>query len=195
MLGIVGQLAPPEYRTIILNVGTLLTGLGFAARVVLRRHQRAPALDVMGSAAWATPKAIADELGAAAVAADPGALLIGRGHGQPGPLLRYAGPAHLLTIAPTRSGKGVGTILPNLLIADRAVICVDPKGENARIAARARRRFGPVWVLDPFGVSGQPGASYDPTAALDPESPDLAEDATTLADALVYDPPGPPRPR
>jgi type IV secretion system protein VirD4 len=45
-------------------------------------------------------------------------------------------------------------------------------------------------VLDPFGVSGQPGASYDPTAALDPQSPDLAEDATTLADALVYDPPG-----
>ena len=32
-----------------------------------------------------------------------------------GKLLRYAGPAHLLTIAPTRTGKGVGTIIPNLL--------------------------------------------------------------------------------
>lgn len=67
---------------------------------------------------------------------------------------------------------------------------MDPKGENARIAARARRRFGPVFVLDPFGASGQPSASYDPTAALDPRSPDLAEEAATLADALVYDAPG-----
>ena len=70
------------------------------------------------------------------------------------------------------------------------MICVDPKGENARIAARARRRFGPVWVLDPFGASGVPAAGYDPAALLDPLSPDLADDAATLADALVFDPPG-----
>ena len=55
---------------------------------------------------------------------------------------------------------------------------------------RARKRFGPVWVLDPFGASGQPGAAYDPTSLLDPKSVDLVEDAATLADALVYDPPG-----
>ena len=122
-------------------------------------------------------------------AADPAALLVGHGDGKPSPLLRYAGPTHLLTVAPTRSGKGVGIILPNLLLANYSVICVDPEGENARIAARARRRFGAVWVLDPFGTSGQPSASYDPTAALDLRSPDLAEEAATLASALVYDPP------
>jgi type IV secretion system protein VirD4 len=93
-------------------------------------------------------------------------------------------------MAPTRSGKDVGTVLPNLLLADRAILCVDPKGENARISARARRRFGPVFVLDPFGVSGQPSSAFDPAALLDPASPDLADDATTLADALVFDPPG-----
>jgi len=38
-------------------------------------------------------------------------LLIGRDR-KSGKLLRYSGPAHLLTIAPTRSGKGVGTIIP-----------------------------------------------------------------------------------
>ncbi|MFC7557649.1 type IV secretory system conjugative DNA transfer family protein [Pseudoroseomonas wenyumeiae] len=53
-------------------------------------------------------------------------------------------------MAPTRSGKGVGTVLPNLLLSDRPILCVDPKGENARISARARRRFGPVFVLDPL---------------------------------------------
>ena len=89
-------------------------------------------------------------------------LLIGRDI-KTGKLLRYDGPAHLLTMAPTRTGKGVGTIIPNLLTADRSVICIDPKGENARIAGRARHRFGPVYVLDPFGVTGQPSAAFNPS--------------------------------
>ena len=118
-----------------------------------------------------------------------GALLIGRS-AKSGKLLRYDGPAHLLTIAPTRSGKGVGTIIPNLLLADRSIICVDPKGENARITARARAAKGPVWCLDPFGVSGRPAARYNPLDHLDPDGLDLAEDANTLADALVHDAPG-----
>lgn len=118
-----------------------------------------------------------------------GDLVIGRAK-ESGKLLRYDGPAHLLTIAPTRSGKGVGTIIPNLLTLDRAIICIDPKGENARVTARARGRKGKVWCLDPFGVSGQPAARYNPLDRLDPASIDLAEDAGTLADALVHDAPG-----
>ena len=73
-------------------------------------------------------------------------------------------------MAPTRTGKGVGTIIPNLLTADRSVICIDPKGENARIAGRARQLFGPVHVLDPFGVSGQPSAAFNPLDQLDPKN-------------------------
>ncbi len=116
-------------------------------------------------------------------------VLIGR-DAKTGKLLRYDGPAHLLTMAPTRSGKGVGTIIPNLLTLNRSVICIDPKGENARIAGRARNRFGPVHVLDPFGVTGLPSAAFNPLAGLDPHSLDVAEEASTLADALVYDAPG-----
>ncbi|WP_330220320.1 type IV secretory system conjugative DNA transfer family protein, partial [Sulfitobacter sp. HI0021] len=67
-------------------------------------------------------------------------LLIGRNPGT-GRLLRYDGPAHLITLAPTRAGKGVGTVIPNLLAAERSVLVIDPKGENARIAGEARRRF------------------------------------------------------
>src|SRR3546814_4896204 len=65
-----------------------------------------------------------------ALASNKGDLLIGRSF-RTGKLLRYDGPAHLLTMAPTRSGKGVGTIIPNLLIIDRSVICIDPKGERS----------------------------------------------------------------
>jgi hypothetical protein len=69
-----------------------------------------------------------------ALASNKGDLLIGRSF-RTGKLLRYDGPAHLLTMAPTRSGKGVGTIIPNLLTIDRSVICIDPK-------CRARNRSG-----------------------------------------------------
>lgn len=70
------------------------------------------------------------------------------------------------------------------------MICIDPKGENARITTRARSAFGPVHILDPFGITGGPSAGYNPLAALDPHSPDIVEDAALLADALVYDAPG-----
>ena len=118
-----------------------------------------------------------------------GGLLIGR-NPHTGRLLRYEGPAHLITLAPTRAGKGVGTVIPNLLAAERSVLVIDPKGENARIAGEARRRFGTVHVLDPFEVSGHPSAAYNPLDRLTPDSLDLGEDAASLTEALVMDPPG-----
>lgn len=87
--------------------------------------------DTHGSARFATDKETA------ALTSSGSGLLIGRDIKSARPL-RYGGPAHLLTMAPTRTGKGVGTIIPNLLTADRSVICVDPKGENAKITGRAR---------------------------------------------------------
>jgi type IV secretion system protein VirD4 len=101
-----------------------------------------------------------------------GGLLIGRAPGNRR-LLRYHGPAHLLTMAPTRSGKGVGTIIPNLLTADRSIICVDPKGARMQRGDR-RQRFGQVHVLDPLGITGRPSAAFNPTEGLDVDSIDVA---------------------
>jgi type IV secretion system protein VirD4 len=139
--------------------------------------------DTHGSARFATPRETNP------LVQSPDGLLIGRNI-KTGKPLRYDGPAHLLTMAPTRTGKGVGTIIPNLLTANRSVICIDPKGENAKIAGRARNRFGPVHVIDPFGVTGLPSSAFNPFAMLDPNSLDVAEEAASLAEALVYDPPG-----
>jgi len=140
---------------------------------------------VHGSAAFEAPDALR-----AALSAKNG-LIVGRedAPGSVGRLLRYGGPSHLLTIAPTRSGKGVGAVIPNLLLARRAVVCVDPKGENARITAQARAAFGKVFVLDPFAATGLPSAQFNPLDALDPEADDAAEEAAAIADALVFDPP------
>ena len=113
-------------------------------------------------------------------------LIVGRER-PGGRLLRHDGPGHLLTLAPTRSGKGVGAVLPNLLTADRPVIVIDPKGENYRIAAPARRAFGPVHALDPFRLTGAPGSRFNPLAGIDPAGDRTPEDAADLAEAMVVD--------
>lgn len=190
VLGLVGvglvTLATPAHSVVraAANVGVLVFMVALAWRMLTRpllTHFGDLDEDAHGSARFARRKELGDLLGT-------DGLLIGRD--DKGRLLRYAGPAHLLTMAPTRSGKGVGTIIPNLLTADRSVICIDPKGENARVAGRARAAFGPVYCLDPFGLSGLPPASCNPLAELDPFGLDLAEDAATLAEALVFDAPG-----
>ncbi len=169
------------------NIATMLVVLALlfrlATKPMIESFGYAGGGETHGSARFATNKEVAPFTQGGA------GLLVGRDP-KTGKLLRYDGPAHLLTMAPTRTGKGVGTIIPNLLTADRSVICIDPKGENAKVAGRARHRFGKVFCLDPFGVTGQPSAAFNPLADLDPDGLDTAEDAATLADALVYDPPG-----
>jgi type IV secretion system protein VirD4 len=170
--------APAVLKTPLLLLGDLVgAGCGYlswragAARTVSDAH---------GSAQFGDPEHAKSTLGGEG-------LIVGRA--PRGWLMRYSAPAHLLTIAPTRSGKGVGAVIPNLLSADRSVLCVDPKGENTAISYRARTGFGPVYVLDPFGASGRPSAGFNPLAHLASHSPDVGEEAALIADALVHDPP------
>lgn len=168
-------------RTIALLVFSVLGGLiGFGR---WRSRYRTADDTVHGSARFASDARIRQTFHR-----DHG-LIVGRENRRGGGLLRHDAPGHLLTIAPTRSGKGVGAIIPNLLTCDRSVFCLDPKGENTLVTHDRRLRLGPVHVLDPFGITGTPQARYNPMELLDPENPDLAEDAAVLADALVYDPP------
>lgn len=121
---------------------------------------------------------------------DPAGLWVGRAAAPDNFPLHYSGPGHLLTVAPTRAGKGAGSIIPNLLTADRPAVVIDPKGENFHVTARARGAFGPVWPLDPFQLTGPEGAAYNPLDFLDPAGERFGEDAAALADAIVADPPG-----
>ncbi len=96
-----------------------------------------------------------------------------------------AGEGHLITIAPTGAGKGRGAIIPNLLRYEGPVIVVDPKGENYRVTARARREMGhEVHVLDPFGITGAPSGALNPLDALQRPGADLESEARALAHLL-----------
>src|SRR5262249_33161513 len=100
-------------------------------------------------------------------------------------LLRLDGEGHVLTVAPTRSGKGVSCVIPNLLDHQGSALVTDPKGENYAVTATWRRRAGhDVFALDPFGLVDQ-HASYNPLDLVDISSADAVDDARMLADMLV----------
>ncbi|PKP83324.1 MAG: hypothetical protein CVT79_00495 [Alphaproteobacteria bacterium HGW-Alphaproteobacteria-18] len=93
---------------------------------------------------------------------------------------------HLMTIAPTGAGKGVGCIIPALLRFDGPLIVIDPKGENALITARRRRELGhTVAIIDPIGVTGLPSTPLNPLDLLDPASPTLVDDAMAIIAAMI----------
>ena len=112
-------------------------------------------------------------------------------------LLAIPPQRHLLSIAPTRSGKGVSHIIPNLLLYRGSTIVIDPKGENAWITAKYRREgMGhKTIILDPWGevkrrygdLAGEQEtvARFNPLSILDPASENYADDIASLADALI----------
>lgn len=67
-------------------------------------------------------------------------------------LKKYSEDGHLVTFAPTGSGKGVSVIIPNLLHYSGPSIVIDPKGENFEVTAEYRRKVlnQTILLLDPF---------------------------------------------
>ena len=63
--------------------------------------------------------------------------------------LRHDGPEHVLAVAPTRSGKGVGLVVPTLLSWPGSTIVHDIKGENWELTAGWRARFSRCLLFDP----------------------------------------------
>jgi type IV secretion system protein VirD4 len=107
-----------------------------------------------------------------------------------GAVIRYNGDAHLITVAPTRSGKGRDVLIPALLEYRGSCIVIDPKGQLAAVTAAQRARMGQrVVILNPFGILPQDlgrSAKFNPMASLDPGSDGFGADCDSLADAIVY---------
>lgn len=111
----------------------------------------------------------------------PEGVLLGRKHGR---MIRFSGAGHLLTFAPTRSGKGVGCVIPNLLSWPGSVVVTDIKGENLAITGTYRRTLGAVHALAPF-VEGGSTSCYNPMDFIRAASPYELDDARLIAEMLV----------
>lgn len=101
---------------------------------------------------------------------------------------------HLLTAAPTRSGKSVSTCVPQLLSHPGSAVVIDPKGELAICTARFREQVlgQKVVVMDPWNIAcpelGITPARFNIFDWIDPASDDFVEDAYLAAEALVQSP-------
>jgi type IV secretion system protein VirD4 len=170
-------------------------GLRLGAKVAATKSRRPTSL---GSAQWATLEHLQENGVIGADGFTLGEFVSGAEKKDVHPL-HYTGTRHLLTVAPTRSGKGVSSIIPNLVTYPGSAFVIDPKGENALISA-ARRGGGDadkgiaglgqdVFLLDPWDIAasklGAPRAAFNPMDWIKADDPDAGENAFLLADALV----------
>lgn len=77
-------------------------------------------------------------------------------------ILRDGGNTHLFGFCPTRSGKGVGMVIPTLLTWPHSVMVNDPKGEAYALSAGFRKAAGQdIIKFEPAGTDGT-GARWNP---------------------------------
>lgn len=102
-----------------------------------------------------------------------------------GKYLRHNGPEHVMAFAPTRSGKGVGLVVPTLLSWTESVVIHDIKGENWQLTAGWRSQFSHCLLFNPTDTRS---ARYNPLLEVRKGSNEV-RDVQNIADILV-DPEG-----
>jgi type IV secretion system protein VirD4 len=122
-------------------------------------------------------------------------LYLGITRGRKREALRFKGDGHVLTVGGSGVGKGVGVVIPNLLLYSGPIVCLDPKGENFKSTARYRAAQGQrVAVLDPWNIVDEvPGCDFlrvNPLSVIVAQSEKLGPDHLTdgaawVAEALV----------
>ncbi|WP_027554903.1 conjugal transfer protein TraG [Bradyrhizobium sp. Cp5.3] len=130
-----------------------------------------------GSARWASAK----EIRAAGLFAARGVFL-GRLENN---YLRHEGPEHVMCFAPTRSGKGVGLVLPTLLSWTSSAVVHDIKGENWELTSGWRSTFSHCLLFNPTDPRS---ARYNPLLEVRKGAAEV-RDVQNIADILV-DPEG-----
>ena len=141
------------------------------------RAREANDIDTYGSARWADRTEI-ERTGLLG----PDGVVLGRYERE---YLRHDGPEHILCFAPTRSGKGVGLVVPSLLTWPGSAIVHDIKGENWQLTAGFRAKHGRVLLFDPTNAAS---AAYNPLLEVRRGEWEV-RDVQNVADVLV-DPEG-----
>ena len=167
---------------LFLKGGAIAAMSGFTAAFVaigmsVWRARQSRRVTTYGSARWADAKEIhkAGLTGAAGV-------FLGLHRDR---YLRHNGPEHVLTFAPTRSGKGVGLVVPTLLTWPASVVVHDIKGENWQLTAGWRARFSHCLLFNPTEARS---AAYNPLLEVRRGVHEV-RDVQNIADILV-DPEG-----
>lgn len=152
---------PPLRKRLQLAIGASGGGVLVALPAALVAAAR-PRRPLHGDARFATPAEVAR---AGLTRIDRPGILVGRYRGK---LLTLPGQLSVLLSAPTRSGKGVSIVIPNLLSWQDSVVVFDIKGENYEITAGLRAKYGqPVFAFSPFDDEGR-SHRWNPLSAVRP---------------------------
>lgn len=164
--------------TIAASSGMLATGAAIAMAVW--RSRLAKRVTTYGSARWAEYEEIAT-----AGLTQPAGVFLGRLGSRDASYLRHEGPEHVMAFAPTRSGKGVGLVVPTLLTWPGSAVIHDIKGENWNLTAGWRARFSHCLLFNPTDARS---AAYNPLLEVRRGAHEV-RDVQNIADILV-DPEG-----
>ncbi|MBC9250915.1 conjugal transfer protein TraG [Pseudomonas alcaligenes] len=154
-----------------------MVAVGAAIAMSVWRARQSRLVTTYGSARWAEP----EDIRRAGLDRSAGVFL-GRYDDQ---YLRHDGPEHVLTFAPTRSGKGVGLVVPTLLSWPASAVIHDIKGENWNLTAGWRSRFSHCLLFNPTDPHS---AAYNPLLEVRRGEHEV-RDVQNIADILV-DPEG-----
>lgn len=153
------------YRENTEVMGWLQTGLvasGCIGIIIFMLKYKRPQ-KLHGEARWANAR----DIKKAKLAVKDGILLGRMTFGT----LRLGGTEHVLVEAPTRAGKGVGIVIPNLLEWQESVVVLDIKQENWDITAGFRKSLGQdVFLFNPLSAEGRT-AYYNPLGYFDRTNP------------------------
>jgi type IV secretion system protein VirD4 len=168
-----------------------LAGIAVGAIVIARHTLTGRSADLYGSARWATTsdliraKLLAGLL-ARLIRKRRVGIILGAWRGR---YLRDCEPHHVLVVAPTRSGKGIGIVIPTLLTWPHAALIHDIKGENWQLTAGARKRMGHLCLkFDPTDTTGA-SVKYNPLEQVRLRTVHEAEDVQNIVHMIV-DPDG-----
>ncbi|MBK3752845.1 IncP-type conjugal transfer protein TraG [Pseudomonas aeruginosa] len=154
-----------------------MVAVGVAIAMSIRRSRQSRLVTTYGSARWAE----AADLRSAGLDR-PAGVFLGLHDGQ---YLRHEGPEHVLTFAPTRSGKSVGLVIPTLLSWTGSAVVHDIKKEIWTATAGWRSRFSHCLLFNPTDPLS---AAYNPLLEVRRGSHEV-RDVQNIADILV-DPEG-----
>ena len=135
--------------------------------------------DDYGSAHWQTKR----ELKVNGMLQAPGTGFVCGKLGKPraqAPFISASDIPHVMMVAPTRAGKGVGFVIPNLLSFAGSVVVLDVKGENFEKTARLRALNGDeVFRFSPFDWANSTHR-YNPLARI-AAAPSFAQQFTEVS--------------
>jgi type IV secretion system protein VirD4 len=168
----------------IVFAGSFL-GVAFFFVLTNRRSRKLSenAEDLHGSARWAAE----EDIRTTGLLSSPQGVYVG-GWGPDNSsrihYLRHNGPEHVLAFAPTRSGKGVGLVIPTLLAWSESAIVYDIKGENWARTAGFRANSGHLCFKFSPVESGN-SSRFNPLSEVRLFTPRDVSDAQNIANMIV----------